>query len=62
VPAPPNRFRTLYGAAKGADATGDRAAAKDYFQRLARLGGTADSARPELSEATAYLAQYATRQ
>jgi Tfp pilus assembly protein PilF len=58
----PNRFRTLYGAAKAAEAAGDRADARDYFQRLAQLGGTADTARPELSEATAYLAQYAARQ
>ena len=51
----PNRLRTLYGAAKSADAAGDRAKAKQYFQRLADLGSKADAPRPELNEATAYI-------
>ena len=51
----PNRLRTLYGAAKSADAAGDRAKAKQYFQRLAHLGSKADAPRPELKEATAYI-------
>ena len=51
----PNRLRTLYGAAKSADAAGDRAKAKQYFQRLAGLGSKADAPRPELKEATAYI-------
>ena len=51
----PNRLRTLYGAAKSADAAGDRAKAKQYFQRLADLGSKADAPRPELKEATAYI-------
>jgi tetratricopeptide (TPR) repeat protein len=53
----PNRYRTLYGAAKAADAAGDLAQAKGYFQQLARLGSKADTARPELAEAAAYLAR-----
>ena len=53
----PNRFRSLYGAAKAADAAGDRAAAKGYFQQLARLGSKAAADRPEIAEATAYLAR-----
>jgi tetratricopeptide (TPR) repeat protein len=51
----PNRYRALYGAAKAADAAGDHAAARDYFQQFARLAGNANAARPELGEATAYL-------
>jgi tetratricopeptide (TPR) repeat protein len=53
----PNRFRSVYGAAKAADAAGDPAEAKRYFQQLAQLGGKADIARPELAQATAYLAR-----
>ena len=53
----PNRYRSLYGAAKAADAAGDRAAAKGYFQQLARLGSKAAADRPEIAEATAYLAR-----
>ena len=53
----PNRFRTLYGAAKAADSAGDHAEAKRYFRQLAQLGSKADTARPELAEATAYLAR-----
>ena len=53
----PNRYRTLYGAAKAAEASGDSAKAKRYFQQLAQLAGKADTARPELAEASAYLAR-----
>jgi hypothetical protein len=53
----PNRFRTLYGAAKAADAAGNHAEAKGYFQQLAQLGSNADTVRPELAEATAYLSR-----
>ena len=52
----PNRFRSLYGAAKAADASGDRAAAAGWFRRLTALGGAADTARPELAAATLYVA------
>lgn len=51
----PNRFRSLYGAAKAADAAGDHAEAKRYFQQLAQLASKADTARPEVAEATLYL-------
>ena len=53
----PNRFRTLYGAAKAADAAGDRAKAKHYFRQLNRVADKADTPLPELAEATAYLAR-----
>jgi tetratricopeptide (TPR) repeat protein len=51
----PNRYRTLYGAAKAADAAGDRAKANRYFQQLAQLASKADTPRPELTEAAAYI-------
>jgi tetratricopeptide (TPR) repeat protein len=51
----PNRFRSIYGAAKAAERAGDAAKAKAYYQQLAALGSNADGDRPELSEAKAYL-------
>jgi hypothetical protein len=53
----PNRYRSLYGAAKTADATGDHAAANAYFRQFAQLVSKAESTRPEIAEATAYLAR-----
>jgi tetratricopeptide (TPR) repeat protein len=51
----PNRFRSVYGAAKAAERAGDAAKAKAYFDQLAALGSNADGDRPELTEANAYL-------
>ena len=51
----PNRFRSVYGAAKAAERAGDAAKAKAYYQQLAALGSNADGDRPELTEAKAYL-------
>ena len=51
----PNRFRSVYGAAKAAERAGDAAKAKAYYQTLAALGGNADGERAELAEAKAYL-------
>jgi tetratricopeptide (TPR) repeat protein len=51
----PNRYRTLYGAAKAADASGDPAKARCYFQQLVQLASKADTPRPELTEAVAYI-------
>jgi len=53
----PNRFRGFYGAARAADAAGDRQKAADYYAKLVALTKNADSARPELARAKAYLAQ-----
>jgi hypothetical protein len=53
----PNRFRSIYGAARAAKRSGDSAKANGYFLQLAELGSHADTERPELAEAKAYLGQ-----
>ncbi len=53
----PNRFRGFYGAARAAEAAGDRRKAADYYAKLTELGKKADSPRPELTRARAYVAQ-----
>ena len=54
--AAPNRFRGFYGAAKAAERLGDRAEARRYYEKLIALSSHADSDRPELTEARAFLA------
>ncbi len=54
----PNRYRTLYGAARAAEAAGQREMATDYYRRLLALAKNADSARPEAAVAKAYLASH----
>jgi tetratricopeptide (TPR) repeat protein len=46
----PNRLRGFYGAAKAAEAAGDKKKAAAYFDKLARLTRNADGDRPELQE------------
>jgi tetratricopeptide (TPR) repeat protein len=53
----PNRFRGLYGAAKASELSGDQAKAKRYFESFLTLAKSADSERPELNEAKAFLAK-----
>lgn len=53
----PNRYRSVYGIARAADAAGDRAKAAQFYQRLTTLAKNADSPRPELVQARAYVAQ-----
>jgi tetratricopeptide (TPR) repeat protein len=53
----PNRLRGYYGAALAAEGAGDRQKARDYYAKLVDLTKNADSARPELARARAYLAQ-----
>ena len=53
----PNRFRGFYGAAKAALMLNDRAQAQNYFQKLVVLCSQADTERPELVEAKAFLAK-----
>lgn len=48
----PNRFRSLYGAAKAAKRAGDRTPAQTYFQKLLKVAERADKpGREELAEA-----------
>jgi hypothetical protein len=53
----PNRFRGYYGAARAAEAAGERRKATDYYAKLADLAKKADTQRPELARARAYVAQ-----
>jgi len=55
--ATPNRYRAYYGAARAADSAGDRQKAASYYAKLVALTKNADSQRPELARAKAYLAQ-----
>jgi tetratricopeptide (TPR) repeat protein len=50
----PNRFRGIYGAARAADAAGNRLLARDYYSRLLALAADRDSDRPELAQARAF--------
>jgi len=54
----PNRYRGLYGAAHAAEASGKREKASDYYKRLLALTKDADSSRPEMVAAKAYLAAH----
>lgn len=51
----PNRFRGLAGAARAAEAAGDRAKAKQYYERLLALAASGDGDRPVLAHARAYV-------
>ena len=53
----PNRFNAIAGAAKAAERLGDKAKAKDYYQKLTTLAGNADTVRPDLAAARAFLAK-----
>lgn len=53
----PNRFRSLYGAARAAERMGDRSQARRYYEKLVTLCSHADSDRAELTEARAFLAR-----
>jgi tetratricopeptide (TPR) repeat protein len=55
--ANPNRYRGFWGAARAADAAGDRQKAADYFTKLVELSKNADTERRELLEAKAFLAK-----
>jgi tetratricopeptide (TPR) repeat protein len=54
--ATPNRLRTYYGAAKAAEAIGEKKKAAAYFQLLGKLTQDAESERPELAELKKVLA------
>ena len=53
----PNRYRGIWGAARAADAAGNRQQAAAYFAKLVALTRNADTTRPEVAQAAAYLAQ-----
>ena len=52
----PNRFRGIYGAARAAEAAGNRAAMHAHYAKLQTLAAPRDSERPELERAAASLA------
>jgi len=52
----PNRFHGLAGAARAAEAAGDKAKAKGYYTKLIELAKTADTPRPEIAKARAFVA------
>ena len=52
----PNRYRAFWGAARAADAVGNKAQAAEYFGKLVNLARNADTERPEVREAKAFLA------
>jgi tetratricopeptide (TPR) repeat protein len=54
--ANPNRYRAFWGAARAADAAGDRARATAYYAKLVELSKNADTERREIREAKAFLA------
>jgi hypothetical protein len=51
----PNRFRGIYGAARAAETSGNRKAARDYYAKLQALAVSRDTERPELAQAKAFL-------
>jgi hypothetical protein len=54
----PNRFRVVYGASRAAEAAGNHQAAHAYYARLQTLTAERDTERPELAQATAFLAKH----
>lgn len=50
----PNRYRGLYGAARAAEAVGERAIAAEYYGKVIELSKTAEGTRPELERARAF--------
>ena len=51
----PNRFRSLYGAARAAERAGDLTSARKYYSRLLLVAQAADTDRPELREARTFV-------
>ena len=54
----PNRFNGLYGAAHTAELSGDVTKAKAFYAKVVELGSQADTGRPELAAARAFLAKH----
>jgi len=51
----PNRFKTLYGAARAWELAGDRHKARAYYTKLVTVATASDNQRPELAQAKAFL-------
>jgi tetratricopeptide (TPR) repeat protein len=51
----PNRFRGMYGAARAAEASGNREKAREYYTKLQMMTAEHDTERPELAHARAFL-------
>ena len=52
----PERFNGIYGAARAASLATDQKKARNYYEKLIALAHQADTARPEINEAKAFLA------
>jgi uncharacterized protein HemY len=52
----PNRFNDIAGAARAADQLGDKAKAKEYYQKLTNIASNPDFVRPDLAAARKFLA------
>jgi tetratricopeptide (TPR) repeat protein len=53
----PNRFNSIYGAARAAELAKNNAKARAYYEQLMTLTVQADSSRPELQQTRKYLAK-----
>jgi hypothetical protein len=51
----PDRFRALFGAGRAAELAGDRPTAKRYYERVVEITASADSSRPEIEAAKAFV-------
>jgi tetratricopeptide (TPR) repeat protein len=51
----PSRYRGLLGAARAAEAAGERRKAVEYYEKLVALTAAADTPRPEIAHARAFL-------
>jgi len=51
----PERFNSIYGAARAAQSAGEHAKAEDYYERLLDLVGETEEPRPQVVEALQYL-------
>ncbi|SDT60263.1 tetratricopeptide repeat protein [Bradyrhizobium canariense] len=51
----PNRLGAYVGAAKAADSAGDKAKARDYYEKIVAIADGADTSRTEIADARAYL-------
>ena len=51
----PGRFRGAYGAARAAEASGDRSKARQLYQSLLNIAKSSEAERPELQRARAFL-------